>query len=85
MEIARDRYFRTSDRIRDRKRYIFLGIVDISSEIERHNALRMQIGYLKGIEKVLSLSIPVFISFYLFISSRDVTRRFYPTPLLYFT
>ena len=41
---------------------IFLGMVDIILEIERHSVLGMQIGYLEEIEKVLSFSIPLFLS-----------------------
>ena len=62
--MGRDRYSRKRDKLRDRKRKIFLGMVDIILKIERHSVLRMQIGYLEEIEKVLSLSILLFLSFF---------------------
>ena len=44
LKIEKDRYSRTSDRLRDRKRCIFLVMVDTGLEIKRHNALGMQSG-----------------------------------------
>ena len=69
--IETDGYSRTRDKLRDRKRLTFLGMVDIILEIEGHNVLGMQIGYWEEIEKVLSLSILLFLFLsYLFNSSR---------------
>ena len=65
-ERGRDRYSRRRDKLRDRKRQIFLGMMDIILEIERHRFLGMQIDYFEEIEKVLSLSIPLFLSLSIF-------------------
>ena len=52
-----DRYSRTRNKFEDRKRLIFLGMVDIILGIERHSVLGIQIGFLEEIDNVLSLFI----------------------------
>ena len=66
-EIVGDRYSSTRDKLRDRKRQIFLDTMDIILEIERYRVLGMQIGYLEEIEKVPSLSILLLLSHSIFL------------------
>ena len=51
-------------------------MVDIILEMERHSVLWMQIGYLEEIDKVLSLSIPLFLSLSNFLLPAGISDKF---------
>ena len=51
-------------------------MVNIILKIERHSVLGMQIDYLEGIEKILSLSIPLFLSLSIFLLPAGLVQFF---------